>query len=514
MRKTAAIIMLILGILLSLVGLTALAGGAVAMAVGSAQGDGFLTSGTARLSVASHALTSPQLDAIGEGVPPRLPFDLGTLRLRAAPVDPAKDIFIGIASRTDVEKYLSGVYHSELLDVEMQPFRAEYRDIPGTAVPAAPARQTFWAASATGPGEQELTWDLAAGNWSIVLMNADASEGVAATLQAGARSELIRPAATGLLAGGAVALVVGVPLLVFGAMGLGRHTGPPTREPGAPNPGYGPRPGYNPQPGYPAAQHGHPPQQQDQHLAGLADRAPYPARLSGELDPGLSRGLWLVKWFLAIPHFVVLVFLWFAFAVTTIVAGFAILFTGRYPRALFNFNVGVMRWNWRVAFYAYAAAGTDRYPPFTLAHTDYPADFDVDYPERLSRGLVLVKWWLLAIPHLLIVAALAGTAWTWRAETTDLGTTYERSTGISLLGILVLVAVVALLFTGRYLRPLFDLVMGINRWIYRVMAYTALMRDEYPPFRLDQGPGEAPPQAPQPAGQELPVPGTDATPQP
>lgn len=495
MRKTAAIIMLILGILLSLVGLTALAGGAVAMAVGSAQGDGFLTSGTARLSVASHALTSPRLDAIGEGVPPRLPFDLGTLRLRAAPVDPAKDIFIGIASSADVEKYLSGVYHSELLDVEMQPFRAEYRDIPGTAVPAAPARQTFWAASATGPGEQELTWDLAAGNWSIVLMNADASQGVAATLQAGARSELIRPAATGLLVGGAIAMVIGVPLLVFGAIGLGRHTGPPARGPGAP--------------GLPVQV-----QQPPQHVAELTDRAPYPARLFGELDPGLSRGLWLVKWFLAIPHFVVLVFLWFAFAVTTIVAGFAILFTGHYPRALFNFNVGVMRWNWRVAFYAYAAAGTDLYPPFTLAHTDYPADFDVDYPERLSRGLVLVKWWLLAIPHLLIVAALAGTAWTWRADTTDLGTTYERSTGISLLGILVLVAVVALLFTGRYLRPLFDLILGINRWIYRVMAYTALMRDEYPPFRLDQGPGEAPPPTGHPVTQEVPVPGTGTTPQP
>jgi hypothetical protein len=70
--------------------------------------------------------------------------------------------------------------------------------------------------------------------------------------------------------------------------------------------------------------------------------------------------MWLVKWFLAIPHFILLVFLWFAFLVTTIVAGFAILFTGRYPRPLFAFNVGVLRWNWRMAFYAYAAAGTAR----------------------------------------------------------------------------------------------------------------------------------------------------------
>ncbi|ELT44951.1 DUF4389 domain-containing protein [Arthrobacter nitrophenolicus] len=461
MKKTPAVILLILGILASIAGATVLAAGVVASVVGSVQGDGYLTSGTARLSVGSHALTSPRIDAVGEGVPPRLPFDVGTLRLRASSVDPGREIFLGIAPQEDVERYLSGVHHSELLEVDSRPFRAEYRDVPGTGSPAPPREQQFWSASVAGAGEQELTWDLAAGSWAIVIMNADGSTGVDAQVQAGFRSDLIRPAATGLLVGGAVALAIGIPLLILGAVGLGRHAGPPgaaVLPPQAP---------MNPE---------------------ARDSAPYPARLIGELDPALSRAMWLVKWFLAIPHFIVLVFLWFAFLVTTVVAGFAILFTGRYPRALFDFNVGVMRWNWRVAFYAYAAAGTDLYPPFTLARTAYPADFEVDYPERLSRGLVLVKWWLLSIPHLLIVAALAGTTWTWPADTEDLGTTYERGTGLSLLGILVLVAVVALLFTGRYQRPLFDLILGINRWIYRVMAYTALMRDEYPPFRLDQGP--------------------------
>jgi hypothetical protein len=195
----------------------------------------------------------------------------------------------------------------------------------------------------------------------------------------------------------------------------------------------------------------------------------YPVSVEAELAQHINRWLWLIKWLLAIPHYIVLVVLWVAFAILTVVTFFAILFTGKYPRSIFDFNVGVLQWTWRVGYYSYNALGTDQYPPFSLKPTDYPATLEVAYPERLSRGLVLIKWWLMAFPHYLVVI-------TWQG---GLG---PRHGGLN--GLLVLFAAVALLFTGRYPMEIFQLVLGINRWSYRVMAYAALMRDEYPPFRL------------------------------
>jgi hypothetical protein len=239
---------------------------------------------------------------------------------------------------------------------------------------------------------------------------------------------------------GLAGIAVGVTLILFGAAGLGRGIAP-----GAPQ------------------------------WSSVSEPSE-PAQLTGHLDPALSRWLWLFKWVLVIPHYIVLAILGVAFLVVTVASGIAILFTGHYPPSLFQFTVGVLRWHWRVAFYAYGVLGTDRYPPFTLARSDYPAEFDVAYPLQLSHWKVLVKSWLFALPQLLIVGILSGGTWV-----------SASTSGVSLLGILVLVTAVILLITGVYRLGLFDLLMGIHRWSLRTVTYVALMSDKYPPFRLDQG---------------------------
>jgi hypothetical protein len=225
-----------------------------------------------------------------------------------------------------------------------------------------------------------------------------------------------------------------------------------------------------------------------------------PVAVRARLDEPLSRWLWLVKWLLLIPHYIVLLFLGIAFVVVSVIAFFAILFTRRYPQSLFDFNVGVMRWGWRVSYYGYSALGTDKYPPFTLAEVpDYPAQLEIEYPGELNRWLPLVKW-LLAIPHLLVVAVFAGSSWANANANANTNrgasdTDHWSYSSPSLLGLLVFFAAVALLFTTRYPRGLYDFAIGINRWTFRVAAYVALMTDRYPPFRLDQG-GEEPADGP------------------
>lgn len=188
-------------------------------------------------------------------------------------------------------------------------------------------------------------------------------------------------------------------------------------------------------------------------------------RVRGAIDAP-SNKLWLAKWcVLAVPHYPILIGLYLVYPLVVFAAGIAILFTGRYPRPLFDFNVGVLRWSWRVMNYRFPMNTTDKYPPFTLKpQADYPGDLEVDYPEQLSRGAVLVKWWLLALPQIIM-------CWAMEAP----------------LQVLCVISAVRLLARGTVSQGMFDLLMGIVRWRYRVAVYVSLMSDEYPPFRMDLG---------------------------
>lgn len=468
---------LVIGILLALVGFPLLLGGlglGWAMAT-QRDDDGFFSTPTEQLSTETVALSSEVVN-LGKAGPDDwwADRDLATVRLSARSAD-ASAVFIGIAPSADVARYLGSASYDEISDLRTDPFDYSLtRRGTGGDLRTAPTDQGFWTAQSSGPGTQALTWDLKPGTYTAVVMNADGSPGVAVDLSAGGRLGRLAPLAWSLgLLGGAL-ILGGALLIVYGA----RPPGPRVPRQAAP---------------------GQPPE---------AVRPDTPVTLVGARDPQLNRGLWLVKWFLAIPHFVVLALLWLVFVVLTVVAFFAILVTGRYPRGLFDLNVGILRWTWRVQFYATAAIGTDRYPPFTIDHTDYPADLDIAYPERLSRGLVLVKSWLLALPHLIVLGVLAGT---WQLGDVD---GFPFIVG-GLIGALTFAAGLLLLFTGRYPAPLFDLLVGLNRWVYRVTAYIALMTDTYPPFRLDQGPADpggvaptpSPPDAPATTGLDWPAEG-------
>jgi hypothetical protein len=450
------IIMAIVGALCGLlaVGLLA-AGGGLLWAQTQRDADGFFTSPRFDLSTETHALSTAEIDLSarpGDWFPSS---QLATIRIEVEPTGDAP-VFVGIGDEDDVEAYLSGVGVAEVTRIGPDFDEVSYRTVEGGPPPGPPTDEDFWVATATGEGAQTLTWDVESGDWIGVIMNADASSGVAVDVTAAARVGILVPIAIGLIAFGLFFGAVAAFLMV---MAIRQPGG--VAEPAAPAVAGADTPGFG----------------------------SYPVLIEGRLDPGLSRWQWLLKWLLALPHFIVLGFLWVAFFLLTVVAGFAILFTGRYPRAIFDFNVGVLRWSWRVSFYSYGVLGTDQYPPFTLAETDYPTRFDVQYPEKLSRGLVLVKWWLLAIPHYLIVGLFtSGLVW-WTTDIGEDGDAVLKSGG-GLISILVLIAGLILLFSARYPQGLFDLIMGLQRWVFRVAAYAALMRDEYPPFRLDVGGAE------------------------
>jgi hypothetical protein len=455
-------VLVVVGGLIALMALAPLGGGGFLLWAHATQrdDDGFYTTPFERFETTSYAITSDEIDLGSEPTDRNTAVDLGDLARVRIDVEGQGEqaTFVGIGPEDDVDRYLDGVAHAEVEDLSFDPFSVDYRHEDGGEPSSEPAEQDFWVASTAGTGEQRLEWEPESGEWQVVIMNADASSGVSVEAALGARSPWVFRIGVVLVVVGGLGLLVGAAMLVVGVVGLVRGTHIDLR-------------GSEPEPSR-------------------------PVRLEARLDEPLSRWLWLVKWVLVIPHLFVLAVLWIAFSFVTFVAFFAILFTGRYPRSLFDFNVGVLRWTWRVGYYSYSALGTDRYPPFSLGpDPDYPASFDVAYPEQLSRGLVLVKWWLLAIPQYLVLALLGG------GLTIGFGDTWGWVAGApfgGLIGLLVLFAGFALLFAGQYPRGMFDLVMGANRWVYRVLVYVTLLRDDYPPFRLDQGGSEPPSEPPPP----------------
>jgi hypothetical protein len=466
------IVMTIAGVLLALLGLSlAFSGGGLLWLNGQRDASGYLSSPTFELRSDARAMTGE--DALFLAADPgtdRLPW-VEQLEVRIEVPAADGEVFVGLAEASEVDAYLDGVAHDEVTDLRPGT-GSRSRAVAGERVPGPPTEALAWSANAEGAAPTTLTWRPEAGRWSVVVMNADASPGIDVDVRAGVRTGSLSPAGIALLVVGLVVFLGGVALVVAGLAGAERR--PPT----AVAPAIAERGPTGATTGPPAG--------------------PYPLTLRAQLDPQLSRWQWLVKWLLVIPHVVVLAALSVAYAVVTVMAFFAILVTARYPRPLFDFNVGVLRWAWRVSYYSYGANGTDRYPPFSLEAGGYPADLDVVYPERLSRGLVLVKWWLLAIPHYLIVAVLTGGTLAWTLDGGgDAGEAWRLSFGGGLVGILVLIAVVVLLVRAHYPPRLFDLIVGCQRWAFRVAAYASLMTDVYPPFRLDLG-GEEPPIAPPP----------------
>lgn len=183
----------------------------------------------------------------------------------------------------------------------------------------------------------------------------------------------------------------------------------------------------------------------------------YPAGVEISYPSELNRWLPLVKWLLAIPHFIALFFVGIAAFFALIYAFFVVLFTKRWPRGAFDFVVGTIRWAYRVL--AYAHLMVDPYPPFSLADDpNYPVRLNIEYPGEIDRWRPLVQW-LLAWPYLIVAGVLY-----W------------------LTGILTIVAFFTILFTKKIPREIFELMLPGFRWNVRGGAYAYFMIDRYPPF--------------------------------
>ena len=188
-------------------------------------------------------------------------------------------------------------------------------------------------------------------------------------------------------------------------------------------------------------------------------RPPHPVAFDVEYPQRVSRLTTFFRLFMAIPQFIVIYLLLMAMGLITILAWFAILFTGRYPKSFFEFSSGVMRWQANV--WAYVALLRDEYPPFSLEPGEYPVALDIPLAERQSRFRLFIR--VFAIWPNQVVLQFVMYGWFF--------TTFLSWWMI--------------LFTGRYPRGLFRFSVGVLRWQQRQLAYLYLLRDEYPPYSVN-----------------------------
>ena len=208
------VLLLVLGSLVVLLGLSLLAaGGAGAWALGERDSSGYFATGTQRLSAPGYALASENLE-VDSDVPDWFGDHFATVRIQASSDRP---VFVGIAHTSDINRYLAGVAHDEITDIDADPFKVTSRHIAGRRMPAMPGQQSFWRVQASGSGTQTIKWSLEQGDWSAVALNADASRGVSVDAHFGVRlSSLVWLMVVGFVLG-ALVLLAGGAMLYFGA---------------------------------------------------------------------------------------------------------------------------------------------------------------------------------------------------------------------------------------------------------------------------------------------------------
>jgi hypothetical protein len=213
--KVAAIVA---GSVLALVplGLPAVAGVAL-WADGKKDEQGYISTGTDRFHTGTAALRTENLDLDFNGAEEIVgSSEYGKVRVRVTP-RADKDMFVGIARTSDVSAYLRGTAHATVTDLDYAPFDADYDTAGGARRAEPPTDQRIWAAQAHGAGAQSLTWDVADGDWSVVVMNADGSPGVDAGVKAGANVPFLDEVAWISLGGGALLLLLSGGLIYAGA---------------------------------------------------------------------------------------------------------------------------------------------------------------------------------------------------------------------------------------------------------------------------------------------------------